>query len=143
MTTMSFKQVGSTRLYQPPPPDSAYLAFLLWGTASPPTSIPVVDTWPANGKQAVRVGWYLGIQSDAPLDADFEKAVIKALPKPSTTSFAWVRWAGKNADPEVVLAVPVVAGAGGEPVLDADVTVPLPPGLGTIALLKGSPVLTQ
>nr|AKA59404.1 hypothetical protein [uncultured bacterium AB_162] len=142
MTAVTLTRVGSTLLYQPSPPASGFVAFLLWQSADPPASIPSTDTWASEGLPRV-TGWYLFIDAAA-VDATFEQAVRGALTEPALTSFAWVRYASGKV--EVKAAAPVVAGgpeavAGGEPVLAGDVSIVLPPGQRGVTLVGGAPVL--
>src|SRR5947209_14933824 len=104
MTAVTLARVGSTLLYQPPPPDAGFVAFLLWdGGNAPPGSITSADTWSAHGPPA-RAGWYLFLNADT-FDPAFENTLRGVLGVPSLTSFAWVRYAAGSLTVEMTAAL--------------------------------------
>jgi hypothetical protein len=140
MTPVTLTRVGSTLLYQPPPPDAGFIAFMLWEAGdTPPASITSTDTWSAHGPPA-HPGWYLFLDA-ATVDAAFEKALRGALGGPSLTSFAWVRYAGGSLT--VLMTVALAQGGQGGPVLAQDVPIVLPPGVRGLTLLEGAPVFAR
>jgi hypothetical protein len=129
-------QVGSTSIYLAPAGET--LAFLLYGSGTPPKSVQLVDTWAATGTPPAP-GYYLFLTNPpTPSNAAaLESALRAALPPdpPTASGCAWVT-DGKSFQLNAVFVFSLDDHQ--HPILAADT--PLPSGAPSLAFAAGTSV---
>jgi hypothetical protein len=133
---------STTTLYEPqsPAPGEA-MWFLLWSQTDPPSQLTLEQTWSESGPPAAP-GYFLFLNELPPSgSADkFEKKVRDLLPATTLAGFSWVVYTPKTEDVKVGTRVGLELDSGNRPVVDADTSITLPPGMTTLGVGKGAPV---
>jgi hypothetical protein len=142
MAGVTLQRIASTTLYQPqsPAPGEA-MWFLLWSQADPPAQLTLEQTWAESGPPAAP-GYFLFLnelpqQGNA---ASFEEKVRALLPATALAGFVWAVYTPKKDDVKVQTRIGLDLDSGNRPVVDADTSFVLPPGMTELGVGKGAPV---
>lgn len=115
------------------------LAFYLWGQPSPPSTLPLAETWATAGPPA-QPGYYLFLTTPpTPANAAaLETNLAAALQAPVASSCVWANDDGPRLRNLAVLSIAAAANA--SPVVASSVSFALPPGVPTVGFAAQTPV---
>jgi hypothetical protein len=141
--SMQLTQVGATAIYTAPAPET--LAFLLFGSAAPPQTLPLADTWATTGTPPAP-GYYLFLAKPpaSMSPTSLEKQLRDALPKATPAATGCV-WADNSQNPiTVVQQLPLALDTKSkQPIVPQDVQLNLPEGLIPVGFSGGTAVFAS
>jgi len=139
------ERVQSTSLFQPRDPGPGEnLLFLRWDRTNVPASLPLEKTW-ANTGTPTDAGYFLFLNILPPSDevASFETEIIKMLPAPTTSAFAWVSYVLKNKLTSIQTLLKTKLNDDDEPSVEGNTELVLLPGQKRVVFGDGSSILAN